>query len=81
MPLVNFKRAQQRNNSVAYGVCMPDTKSPLSNRIAGHSSRAVLGMYCFRSLGYQDRGMDVWYVLCVYSVCIVLCLGRGLATS
>jgi hypothetical protein len=24
--------------------------------------------------------MDVWYV-CLFCVCVVLCLGRGLATS
>jgi hypothetical protein len=26
------------------------------------------------------QGMDVWYV-CLLCVCVVLCLGRGLATS
>jgi hypothetical protein len=27
------------------------------------------------------QGMDVWYVCAFFCVCVVLCLGRGLATS
>jgi hypothetical protein len=54
---------------------------------AGHGSRAVWGMYCLRSLASRDRGFGsharhgCLVCVCVYSVCVVLCLRRGLATS
>jgi hypothetical protein len=44
-------------------------------------------MYCFRSLGIRDRGFGShWrrgWLVCMrlFRVCVVLCLGRGLATS
>jgi hypothetical protein len=43
-------------------------------------------MYCLRSLGGRDRGFESHTrrgcLVCVFfCVCIVLCLGRGLATS
>jgi hypothetical protein len=27
------------------------------------------------------QGMDVWWCMCLFCVCVVLCLGRGFATS
>jgi hypothetical protein len=42
-------------------------------------------MYCLRSLGSRDRGSNpTWMfgvVMRLFCVCVVLCLGRGLATS
>jgi hypothetical protein len=44
-------------------------------------------MHCLHSLGGRDHGFEshsghgYLVFVCVYSVCVVLCLGRGLATS
>jgi hypothetical protein len=56
---------------------------------AGHSSRAVYGMNCLRSLGRGDGGFEsharYGCLLCVcvrlFCVCIVMCVGSGLATG
>jgi hypothetical protein len=52
--------------------------------IAGHGSQAVWGMYCLRSVGGRDHGFESHSghgcLMCV-CVCVVLCLGRGFATS
>jgi hypothetical protein len=55
--------------------------------IAGHSSRGVLGMNCFRSLGRWDRGFESQpqhgRLVCngLFCVSVVLCVGSGLATG
>jgi hypothetical protein len=53
---------------------------------AGHGSRVVWGMYCLRSLETRDRGFEshtkYGCLVCMhlFCVCVVLCLGRDLAT-
>jgi hypothetical protein len=51
-----------------------------------HSGRAVYGMNCLRSLERWERGFECHSkhgCLCVrlFYVCIVLCVGSGLATG
>jgi hypothetical protein len=55
---------------------------------AGHGSLAVWDMNCFRSLGRRDGGFESHSghgrLICVcafFYFCIILCLGRGIATS
>jgi hypothetical protein len=55
---------------------------------AGHGSRAVWGIYSLRLFGSRDRGFEshsgngCFVCVCAFfCVCVVLCLGRGLATS
>jgi hypothetical protein len=54
---------------------------------ADHSSRAVWGMNCVRSLEGWDRGFEshsrhgCLYRVCLFCVCVVLCVGSGLATG
>jgi hypothetical protein len=52
---------------------------------ADQSGRAVQGTNCLRSLERWDLGFESYSrhgcALCVYSVCIVLCVGRGRATG
>jgi hypothetical protein len=57
-------------------------------RSTGHGSRAVWGMYCLRSLGSWDCGLESHSghgcLMCVcvfFCACVVLCLGGDLATS
>jgi hypothetical protein len=56
----------------------------VSNQQADHSGREVLGMNRLRLLEHWDRGFESHprhgYV-CIYAVCIVLCVGSGLATG
>jgi hypothetical protein len=59
--------------------------TPVMFSRGGHGSRAVWNMYCLRSLGSRDRGFESHTrhgcLICVFILCFVLCLGRGLATS
>jgi hypothetical protein len=56
---------------------------------AGRGSRSVQGLSCLRSLGSCDRGfeshLEYGCLVCVrarlFYVCVVLYLGRGLATD
>jgi hypothetical protein len=55
-------------------------------RDAGHSSRAVWGINCLRSLERWDHWFESHLMygclecVCVYCVCVVLCLGSGFVT-